>query len=359
MATWRVASAHLVYLIFFNSRLKQVHSHKHLGIILHYRYSWEEHIDTIITRSIKRVNVLKGLEHILPRDSLETIYCTMIRPILEYGCVIYYAHETVTTLKLERVQYEAGKIVSGALKYSSYNKICLELGWPKISERAKLLKASLMFKIIRGVTPEYFSSYIINKSVRQGTARELRHHTNLTPAFSKTVRYEKSFVPSSVALWNSLPNTLQASLSLNSFKYQYKKIYFSPKIMATNLGERIPNVLLARFRLGFTTLNEDLYIRSLRNTPECNCSQGNETYIHYFLRCTFYTQERINLLRDVSEIFTSAYITMATLTDDEILNYLLFGLPYPFNRHNRDLFQKTHTYITATKRFQIHNQIYI
>jgi N-acetylneuraminic acid mutarotase len=39
--------------------------------------------------------------------------------------------------KFERVQYQAGLLVTGGIKNSSYNKILDELGWARFSERVE------------------------------------------------------------------------------------------------------------------------------------------------------------------------------------------------------------------------------
>jgi hypothetical protein len=59
----------------------------------------------------------------------------------------YITSKTVAD-KLERVQYQAGLLVTGGIKDSSYNKILDELGWVRFSERVEFLRATLLYKII-------------------------------------------------------------------------------------------------------------------------------------------------------------------------------------------------------------------
>jgi hypothetical protein len=48
---------------------------------------------------------------------------SMIRSVLEYGCVVFGELPSLTSDKLERMQYRAGVAVSGAIRNSSYEKI--------------------------------------------------------------------------------------------------------------------------------------------------------------------------------------------------------------------------------------------
>jgi hypothetical protein len=72
-----------------NVQLHEVDSEKNVGLILTRDMKWNEHVDNLIKKSAKRVYHLSRLKYNLPRSSLEKIYLTMIRPILEYGDIIY------------------------------------------------------------------------------------------------------------------------------------------------------------------------------------------------------------------------------------------------------------------------------
>ena len=50
-------------------------------------WNWNKHIDMITKRAFSRVNILRKFKFILDRKTLETIYITVIRPILEYANV--------------------------------------------------------------------------------------------------------------------------------------------------------------------------------------------------------------------------------------------------------------------------------
>ena len=70
-----------------NCKIAEVDYHKHLGIYFSSDCSWHEHISYIKEKAWSRINVMRKLKFNLDRKSLETIYFTFIRPILEYGDV--------------------------------------------------------------------------------------------------------------------------------------------------------------------------------------------------------------------------------------------------------------------------------
>ena len=66
-----------------------------------------------------------------PKDykSLITIYRALLRPLLDYGDMIYdQPHNESVCEKLESVQYKVALAITGAIQGSSREKICQVLG---------------------------------------------------------------------------------------------------------------------------------------------------------------------------------------------------------------------------------------
>ena len=76
-------------LLMDNQIITEVDSHKHLGVFLSNDCTWHKHIDYVKKKAWGRMNVMKRLQFCLDRKSLETIYLTFIRPILEYADVVW------------------------------------------------------------------------------------------------------------------------------------------------------------------------------------------------------------------------------------------------------------------------------
>ena len=69
--------------------IKEVNSHKHLGIFFSNDGTWHEHIDYITSKAWTRINIMRKLKFILDRQSLEISYTSFIRPVLEYADVVW------------------------------------------------------------------------------------------------------------------------------------------------------------------------------------------------------------------------------------------------------------------------------
>ena len=130
----------LVYpnLFFKHEIVENVTEHKHLGLIVRSDLTWSSHINSLVTKSMKMVNIMKYLQFRLSRKSLEILYFSFIRPTLEYGAIVWDSCTANQSEQLENVQLEAARIVSGATKGTAHDLIYEEVGWEKLSERQKM-----------------------------------------------------------------------------------------------------------------------------------------------------------------------------------------------------------------------------
>jgi hypothetical protein len=134
--------------LYFDGELvAEVKSHKHFGVTLSADMTWTEHIDSICQKATKRLDIMRSLKHKFPRHALEQIYFTFIRSIIEYGDVVYDRCGMMNEAKLNKVQYNAAKIVSGAIHGTGYISILEELGWETLDSRRNKHKLCLFLSI--------------------------------------------------------------------------------------------------------------------------------------------------------------------------------------------------------------------
>ena len=90
-----------------NMDIKKVDHHKHLGVTFSRDLSWKVHIDEITAKANKRLGILRPLKHKVDRKTLECIYKTLIRPVMEYADVVWdFPSETSHLLdRLDKIQW--------------------------------------------------------------------------------------------------------------------------------------------------------------------------------------------------------------------------------------------------------------
>ena len=111
-------------LYFAGKRIPTTHSHKHLGLTFSHDLRFHEHINDIIHKVNRSLSPIYPIATLLPRPTLELIYRTYIRPYFDYCDIIYDGNITVTdSLRLERLQNRAARLVTGTLLRSSTEKL--------------------------------------------------------------------------------------------------------------------------------------------------------------------------------------------------------------------------------------------
>ena len=78
-----------IELIMDNTVLKIVEIHKHLGVYLSSNNKWSKHIDSIIESASKQISFLRKIKYQFSKQTLNILYCTYIRPLLEYASEVW------------------------------------------------------------------------------------------------------------------------------------------------------------------------------------------------------------------------------------------------------------------------------
>ena len=140
--------------------------HKHLGKFSN-DDTWHNHINYI------KENAVRELKFQLDLRSLEIIYTSYIRPILEYcnenwdNCTQYEKDD------IEKIQKEAARIATGTTELVSTENFYGKLDGKTLDSRRKKQKLILLYKIIKNLTPQYLSS-LIPATVRDTSSYNLR-----------------------------------------------------------------------------------------------------------------------------------------------------------------------------------------
>ena len=109
--------------VYVKAEIKEIENHKHLGIYLSNDTSWHTHISYIKENAWNRINIMHRLKFQLDRKSLEIIYTSFIRPILEYGNGVWGNYTQYGIDDLEKIQIEAARIATGTTKLVSIENL--------------------------------------------------------------------------------------------------------------------------------------------------------------------------------------------------------------------------------------------
>ena len=284
-------------------QIAEVSSHKHLGLVLSNDCTWHQHIDYITKKAWNRINIMRKLKFKLDRSSLEIIFTTFIKPLLEYGDIVWDNCTQFEKQEIEKI--EAARIATGTAKLVSLNALYQETGWLTLEKRRENHKLVMFYKMYNDLTPFYLFS-LVPQSINNLSQYSLRNADNLQSIHARTNLYFQSFLPSVVRKWNDLSDEAKRSSSVTSFKnYLNRNRTSIPKYFYT--GNRKTQILHTRLRTKCSSLNSDLYSKNITESPFCRCGQVENSH-HYLLCCPFYTAQRNEIFNAVSEYQTISLI---------------------------------------------------
>jgi len=318
-------------IIFDNVVLPETTTHKHLGLTLTNTLSWSTHIGNILSACSPLVDVMMKLKYKLDKESLERIYFSFIRPKLEYACHIWDNCSKTDAKLLEDLQMKVARIVTGARRGTSHELINKELQWPTLADRRKGFKIKNLFKIVSKEAPLYLQSLLPRQF--SDIRPESRHPDNFYPLSTRIELFKKSFIPSAISCWNSLPLHNRSLSYCNTLMQHIRPSLFY-------FGDRELSIKHAQLRMKCSKLNHHLYLLHVIDSPACPCSHNYEDSNHFLLQCPLYFHDRNIMLHNIRSLCT------LHISSD----ILLFGSEYLNLETNKKLFEFVHTFISSTGR---------
>ena len=334
--------------------IKEVPSHKHLGLTFNQTFTWSDHTSQVVQKASKCIGLLQRISRDVPRKCLETLYKAMILPIMEYGDIIYDGSADIHLKRLENIQRKAAISCTGAYRHTSHERLLEELGWPPLSTRRKQHRLNVMYKIQNGLTPPYLTESC-PPLTRDRTSYTLRSAINITTPQQRTATYQNSFYPQTIKDWNSLSRNLRLATSIDTFKEGLKSMTGCKANPLFHHNSTKSDIDLTRVRLGLSALSAQRFEYKHIKDPRClNCGAKSEDPEHFFLTCPTFSIPRITLLLNVTgklheydieidfrkKSFRSAFI-----------NSLLKGSDCLSHETNLYIMNQAKTFIKDSRRF--------
>ena len=130
-------------------QLTQVEKVKFLGLVFDEKLSWKHHVQHLVEKCQKRINILKvlsGSKWGASKETMVLVYKTFIRSLLDYGSVVYNSACKSIKEKLDIIQSQSLRICCSALKCTPVNALEVECGVIPLELRRKQLMMKVAIK---------------------------------------------------------------------------------------------------------------------------------------------------------------------------------------------------------------------
>ena len=86
--------------------------------------------------------------------------------------------------------------------------------------------------------------------------------------------------------------------------------------------DRHSEIVIAQLRIGFSDLNDHLFLKGCLEDPQCLCGYRCENTSHFLLECPLYSNIRNNMIQKINQLNSSLTVNANLLLyGDETLNF--------------------------------------
>ena len=122
-----------------------VSSTKYLGVIFDNKLEFKEHIKTLENNVARAVGILTKLKYIFPNTTLSKLYFALMHPIISYGIIIWGDTYPTYLQKLQTLQNEALRVITGSHYQAEANLIYRHLEVLKMKDFYKFEVAKFVY----------------------------------------------------------------------------------------------------------------------------------------------------------------------------------------------------------------------
>ena len=186
----------------YNQTINETKSYKYLGVDLDNHLNLHQYFENVYKKASARIKLLSRIREKVSPHVAESIYKTMIRPILLYCYSLQLSLPQGAITKLQRIQDRAARIV---------NPRTMTMPWDSIEKIRNTRVASDVFKSLHNLLPKGLNSYF-----------KIHHHKintrgNGSYIFLPKMRTEtgkKSFAYQGACIYNRLEKSIREETSI-------------------------------------------------------------------------------------------------------------------------------------------------
>ena len=197
------------------------------------------------------------------------------------------------SFQLESIQYRACLAITGAIRGTSREKICQELGLESLQSRRWYRKLAMFYKIYKSKSPFYLFNLIPEKTSSYAT-----RNVDCIPLIKIIHNFFKNtFFSSAIIEWDKLDPAIQNAESLGIFKSNILEFIRPTPRAFFNCYNHKGIRLMTWLWPGLSHLREHKFNHNFQNciNPLCSCGMDIESTSRFFLHCPLFDVKRITL----------------------------------------------------------------
>ena len=220
-STYKTSKSHPLNLSVQDIPIKKVTNQKLLGIYIDQNLKWNVQVDKLCEKLSSKFTLLRRISKYLTLELKQMFYNAYILPVFDYGSITWSSCGKQIYSKLLIFQKRIARWILAKPCHTPSAPLFVELKWLSMENRHKFHIAVMTYKVLNNDAPSYLNHFIsISESNRYNLRSTSKRYLNHTRA--NTEYLKQSFRIVSMQVWNDIPYHIRNSVSLKTFKYQYK-----------------------------------------------------------------------------------------------------------------------------------------
>ena len=200
-----------------DQKINMITDTKYLGVQIDDKLQWDRHTEHVKAKALRALGLIKHAKKFLPSGDLQKMYRGIVEPHFSYCCSVWGCCSETKLNSLQKIQNRAARITTNSPYDASAAPLLQNLGWPSIKDLIRKETATLTYKALNSLAPQYLGELFSKCS--EGSDRILRStETNLQIPLLRTSTGQKAFSYRGAKLWNELNRETKLASSLATFK---------------------------------------------------------------------------------------------------------------------------------------------
>ena len=191
---------------------------KFLGLIIDNKLNWKHHINHVRAKLSSACGIFYKLRNKLSSFIAKLLYYSIAYPYINYGCIVWCSAYNTSLESLCTIQRKLIRLMCKRDRRANTSILFHEMKLLKIHDVFKLNTLLFVFKSVNNIidSPIVFTE-------RQLGAYNLRTRPQLLVPNYTSMQSERFIHVRGVRVWNELQESVRNSLTIYSFKYEFKR----------------------------------------------------------------------------------------------------------------------------------------
>ena len=213
------------------SVLEETVCEKDLGVFIDPNLNFEEHVNYVLKKTRSLSGLIMRTIHYKTKDIMVPLFKSIIRPILEYGNVVWNPILRKHIDSIEAIQRHFTRCIIG-MKDLDYNQRLRALGLPSLEYRRVRGDLIEMYKMTHDLYDTVTTKALLTLDKDSITRT---NNYKLTKPRVKSKQFQHFFTNRVINTWNKLSDRVVGAGSLNTFKNAVDD-HFRNFMYSTNLN---------------------------------------------------------------------------------------------------------------------------